>query len=472
MIDTTSIVLSFQKKVTLNKKDDCVEIFLDGNYILRINNLGRIYSDVLDILLDKGLTLELIAKYSEKNKEIDSARLYFFIGMLEQHCLINYSLIENEVKLATLESANKSINFIKEIQPSDKLLLSRFAVWRREGFEWLLECPISTGQLYIHNDCLAACVGLLASPQSVSSISKKIPQISPRTLEVFISLLISMNALFKCDDAGNIPEDFDSSLRQWEPHDLLFHYRSRLGRHKNGYGATFRFKAIIPHVCAIKKYDSAERVALQSAESEHWDCSFFKTIESRRSKRERGKEPITVQQIGFFLWYVARVKQFNPSESNGYESTFRPVPSGGAMHEIDLYLTVNRCSGLAQGIYHYNPMSHELEILESLGEPQKALLQDAMISAGMSHPPDILFTLAARFGRMAWKYQSIAYAVTLKNAGVLYNQMYLVATAMGLAPCGLGGGNTEVFSLATKTSYYEEGSIGEFMLSSCDNEEP
>jgi hypothetical protein len=44
--------------------------------------------------------------------------------------------------------------------------------------------------------------------------------------------------------------------------------------------------------------------------------------------------------------------------------------------------------------------------------------------------------------------------------------MYLVATAMGLAPCALGGGNSDVFAEAAGTDYYAESSVGEFVLGS------
>ena len=52
----------------------------------------------------------------------------------------------------------------------------------------------------------------------------------------------------------------------------------------------------------------------------------------------------------------------------------------------------------------------------------------------------VLLILGARFQRVSWKYASIAYSLTLKHVGVLYQTMYLVATAMGLAPCGVGCG--------------------------------
>jgi SagB-type dehydrogenase family enzyme len=77
-----------------------------------------------------------------------------------------------------------------------------------------------------------------------------------------------------------------------------------------------------------------------------------------------------------------------------------------------------------------------------------------------------LIILTARFQRLMWKYQSLAYALILKHVGVLYQTMYLVATAMGLAPCAVGGGNSDLFAQATGLDYYTETSVGEFLLGS------
>ena len=59
-----------------------------------------------------------------------------------------------------------------------------------------------------------------------------------------------------------------------------------------------------------------------------------------------------------------------------------------------------------------------------------------------------------------------AYALIMKNVGSIYQQMYLVATALHLAPCALGGGNADHFAAAAGLDYYTEGSVGEFVLSS------
>ena len=78
----------------------------------------------------------------------------------------------------------------------------------------------------------------------------------------------------------------------------------------------------------------------------------------------------------------------------------------------------------------------------------------------------VVVILAARFRRLTWKYSSIAYALILKHVGVVYQTMYLTATAMGLAPCALGGGDSDLFARASGVDYYDESSVGEFLLGS------
>jgi SagB-type dehydrogenase family enzyme len=78
--------------------------------------------------------------------------------------------------------------------------------------------------------------------------------------------------------------------------------------------------------------------------------------------------------------------------------------------------------------------------------------------------PQILINITARFQRVTWKYQSIAYAVMLKNVGVLFQTMYLVATAMNLAPCAIGTGDSDKFAEILNLDYYAETSIGEFII--------
>jgi hypothetical protein len=56
------------------------------------------------------------------------------------------------------------------------------------------------------------------------------------------------------------------------------------------------------------------------------------------------------------------------------------------------------------------------------------------------------------------------YRVMLMEVGVLFQTMYLVAPAMGLAPRGLGNRNSDLFAYLIRSDYYLETSVGEFTL--------
>lgn len=133
---------------------------------------------------------------------------------------------------------------------------------------------------------------------------------------------------------------------------------------------------------------------------------------------------------------------------------------------MELYPIINYCQDITSGLYHYHPQAHQLCRLSGKTEPVEALLKDASLSMGQQGMPQVLIVIASRFQRLAWKYEAIAYALMLKHVGVLYQTMYLVATAMGLAPCGSGSGNSDLFAKAAGADYYAETSVGEFALGS------
>ena len=76
----------------------------------------------------------------------------------------------------------------------------------------------------------------------------------------------------------------------------------------------------------------------------------------------------------------------------------------------------------------------------------------------------VLCIICARFLRTAWKYQSIAYALTLKEVGVLYESMYLAASAGGLAACAVGTGVGPRFSALIGADPLAESPVGEFIV--------
>jgi SagB-type dehydrogenase family enzyme len=122
--------------------------------------------------------------------------------------------------------------------------------------------------------------------------------------------------------------------------------------------------------------------------------------------------------------------------------------------------------GLSPGLYHYDGAAHRLHPLAAPEPAVRELLGRAADSAGVAAKPQVLVIISARFGRVMWKYQTMGYGLILKNTGVLFHLMYLVATAMDLAPCALGAGDAELFSRAARLDPAAESSVGEFLLGS------
>ena len=142
----------------------------------------------------------------------------------------------------------------------------------------------------------------------------------------------------------------------------------------------------------------------------------------------------------------------------------RPYPSGGADYELELYLAVDKCEGLERGFYHYDAGGHALVQIDVRRQEFEALLRGAEFAMGAPAAPQILITIAARFGRTSWKYTSIAYALILKDAGVLTQTFYLMATDMGLGGCAIGSANIELFAKMTGLEFHVEGPVGQFAL--------
>jgi SagB-type dehydrogenase family enzyme len=288
-----------------------------------------------------------------------------------------------------------------------------------------------------------------------------------------LTVLTATGVLGEVDDQGLLAEERDQVLIQRQSADVAFHHASRLGLHVGPSGSTFRFAGALPPTPALRagapQAEELVKLERQGPQSTGDDISFAEVVARRRSIRDHGTEPLTAQQLGEFLYRVARVDRVVPiddSNPRSYECSVRPYPSGGGAYELELYLVVGRCTGVAKGLYRYRPVEHALEPIAASASQCGMLLEHARIGTGAKASPQILIIMGARFTRLSWKYENIAYATTLKNVGVLYESMYLTAAAMGLACCALGNSDSGLFAEATGLRVEEESSVGELTLGS------
>ena len=151
----------------------------------------------------------------------------------------------------------------------------------------------------------------------------------------------------------------------------------------------------------------------------------------------------------------------------------RPYPSAGGIHELEIYPVVVRCEGLPSGLYHYDSWDHSLVGIPASEADVARIAQDAQGAMGQTDcAPQIILAITARFTRMLWKYRSIGYANILRDTGALYQTLYLVATEMGLAACGIGCGDSSLFADITGLDPLVEGTVGECMIGRPERAEP
>lgn len=478
MHDTTNIltplVLSLREGARLTERPDGGILLQCANAQLPIGEPSSGLLAALRALASNGATAEqLIDLVVQYDGVSGLPTLLACLQRLTQGGVICHTVIWPQGRLATLSPTSPVLQRrFNEPTASVHYVLSRFSYLHRVNERLVLESPLTPSILVLHDWRATVLLQTLAKLTSLEELCNTFQDLPQTSVALFVHLLVGCRMLSSMRDNGQLEEE-TPTLTQWDFHDLLFHARSRIGKHNAPYGATFRFLGKVDSLPAVKPPMSDEVIRLYKPDIQTLkdnDISFTRVLEERRSIRTYSERPITVEQLGEFLYRTARIRALPGTAQEVYERSDRPYPSAGACYELELYIVVNSCMELASGLYHYCPKEHQLYRLTGRTREVEMLLEGAYYAAGQQGVPQILLILAARFQRVAWKYEAMAYAAVLKHVGVFYQTMYLVATAMGLAACALGSGNSNLFTTVAGMDYYAETSVGEFMLG-CKEEE-
>jgi SagB-type dehydrogenase family enzyme len=357
---------------------------------------------------------------------------------------------------------------------AERIVLSRFAYMRRRGNEMILESPRAGALFRIRDPKVAAALALLATPQTINRLRR---QDGFPGVELF-ALLLDCKMLFRIDAGDGLRADEgDDRLVLWDFHDLLFHTHSTEGRQANPAGGLYPYVGLMPPPPAVRSRWPGQTIKLPGAQSTSPAAeadavsAFTSLVHERHSTRgfDDGN-PITLAELSRFLGSTVRIRsQWQSTIDQGDEGpvidyTSRPYPAAGSSYELELYLTVNNCAGLARGFYHYDAELHALAPIDA--RPQDIEVQLSAAEFAMDAPglPQILITMAARFDRISWKYSSIAYSLILKDVGVLLQTLYLMATDIGLGGCAIGSNNIDLFAKMTGIEFHIEGPVGQFAL--------
>jgi SagB-type dehydrogenase family enzyme len=359
---------------------------------------------------------------------------------------------------------------MSQVGDADVLVLSRFAYMRRRGNEMVLESPRAGALFKICDPKIAAALAMLAAPRAVKQFRRHDDFPGGELL----ALLVDCQILFKvaaADDSGPRTTEGDADLVLWDFHDLLFHARSTEGRQANPLGGVFSYADVIPPLPAVRPRWPGESIDLDKflAAPSQPVSPVARLLRERHSTRNFDDErPITLAELSRFLDSTARVLSRSEKALGDGGPTVayatRPYPSAGSSYELELYLAVGKCEGLASGFYHYDADGHALVPIATRPHELEALLAGAQFAMDAPAAPQVLITIAARFGRISWKYSAIAYALILKDVGVLTQTLYMMATDMGLGGCATGITNIDLFAKVTGIEFHVEGPVGQFAI--------
>jgi SagB-type dehydrogenase family enzyme len=445
----------------------------DGNVTASFDDftlpLGKYSIDALKRAQAIGAGLPLASFSSAKLVDQEIAQL---VQRLARMGLIEYRFGSASKDLAIIEPQIAGYwPRVAKCGVSDTVVLSRFAYLRRRGNDMVLESPRSAALFRICDPKIAGFLAALSSPQRIGELRR---QPGFPGLEL-LGLLLDSDILFRVgkDSDGLRPSEGDDKLVVWDFHDLLFHSRSTEGRQSSPIGGRYPHVETIAPPPAVRAPWKGDAIDLQKFASPAEPSSFVKLLRERHSTRDFDEaQPITLTELAQFLESTARVqhKWSEPLDFGGGDIgpeipyTRRPYPSAGSAYELELYLAVGACEGLPRGFYHYDAERHALVPVPADEQALAMQFEAAQFAMDAPMAPQILFTVAARFDRVAWKYSAIAYSLILKDVGVLLQTLYLTATDMNLGGCAIGTGNIELFARMTGQDFHSEGPVGQFAL--------
>jgi SagB-type dehydrogenase family enzyme len=413
-----------------------------------------------------GLPLAFLAGKSAVAREVD-----VLVHRLARHGLLEYRLFSprNEQDLVVIEPQTADYWPQRaKLGDGDTVVLSRFAYLRRRGNDMVLESPRAGALFRICDPTIAATLAALSRPQKIGKLRRQ------ASIELdLLGLLLDSQILLKLDakngDGLRLNEG-DGNLVLWDFHDLIFHTRSTEGRQANPIGGTFAYAGAVPPLPAVRPPWPGKKIELREFPASERNSPFARLLRERHSIRDFDDEhPVTLAELGQFLDTTARVLSEWNSGANFAGApevayTTRPYPAAGSAYELEFYLAVSNCEGLARGLYHYDAGGHALVAIDVSAQQLHALLAAAEFAMDAPGPPQVLITIAARFGRISWKYSSIAYSLILKDVGVMIQTFYLAATDMGLGGCAIGTTNIDLFARMTQLEFHVESAVGQFAL--------
>lgn len=249
----------------------------------------------------------------------------------------------------------------------------------------------------------------------------------------------------------------DDGRFEWDPIELALQRRTASGGLASGVGTSAPPPArprFIDRPCtSLPPPQEPESLLLTEA------------LVRRRSIRNYAPRALRLDELSTLLHHSARVIEVQHDPHLGTRA-LRPFPTAGARSELEIYVVANEVEGLAAGAHYFEAMGHRLLAIRDRDEHQAKILRFVEAAAGdqLDRAPAVVLLITAVFERVMWKYRDLGLSLIYKDVGALMQTLYLVATALHIGPCAIGGGDELANSRWLGLDPLYESQVGCFLL--------
>ena len=159
-------------------------------------------------------------------------------------------------------------------------------------------------------------------------------------------------------------------------------------------------------------------------------ASVEEALTRRRSIRHYSTRALPFPFLSQILWAAQGI-----TDTDGL---FRTAPSAGALYPLELYIVVRKdgVEGLPEGVYHYQPREHTLELVR--GGDSSADLEAATWGQEIVKAAAASIVMTGVPGRIAEKYGRRGTQYMYQESGHAAQNAFLQATAMGVGTVVMG----------------------------------
>lgn len=183
------------------------------------------------------------------------------------------------------------------------------------------------------------------------------------------------------------------------------------------------------------------------------NVSLTDALIKRRSSRNYSLNPIKKSELCKLLYYSSGLLGF----LNKTNETRRFYPSAGARYPLEIYPLIFNVAGIASGGYHYHIKSHSIEKLfnERLTKKIFNYVDQPWIKNSA-----VIILVTSIFNRTEQKYGPRGYRHVLTEYGHIAQNIYLVASALNIGACSIGGFLENDINRLLDLDYEDEGVVG------------